>query len=104
MNKLKKNMSWKKSLGNVLKEVRFIIAPKKSGAYNFINNYKADINKNFPNFPFVIRECEGIDDFVVMRYNYGVERKENINDLTMKQIEDIFENSVNDANKVNSTL
>ena len=95
---------WKKTLGKVLKEVRFIIAPKKSGAYNFINNHKADINKNFPNLPFVIRECEGIDDFVVMRYNYGVEKKEFINNLTMKEIENIFENSVNKAPKVNSTL
>ena len=54
------------------------------------------MKENFPNFPFIIRECEGAEPLILARYSkrvflsltgYGVEVKEFTEDLTEKEIE-----------------
>ena len=53
------------------------------------NNY-LDVKSEFPNFQFIVRECEGADALVIARYRYGVERKEYLTGLSEDEIDGIF--------------
>ncbi len=100
-------MSWQKSLVKSLRELRFVISPTNkgtSGAYQFVTSAIPDIHKVSADFPVIVRECEGIDDFVLFRYDYGIEKRVNINGLNAAEIEKIVEEHVKNAKKINSTL
>ncbi len=81
-------MSWQRKIAKALKEVRFILAPERnSGANLFVQKNLPLLRDTQPDFPFIVRECEGIDDFVVFRYNFGIERKYELNDKTEQEVE-----------------
>ena len=100
-------MSWQKNLAKSLRELRFVISPTNkhiSGAYQFINSVVPDIYKTSPEFPVIVRECEGVDDFVLFKYDYGIEKRVGINGLDAGEIEKIVQEHVKNAKKINSTM
>ena len=38
----------------------------------------------------MVRECEGVDEFMVVRYDYGVEKKELLNNKSVSDIENMI--------------
>jgi len=48
----------------------FIIFPEISFAFrNFITNNYLKLKEKNPEFPFIVRECEGADPYVIARYS-----------------------------------
>jgi len=42
---------------------------------NFISNNYHNIKEVNPNLPFIVRECEEADPYIIARYQYGIEKK-----------------------------
>ena len=101
-------MSWYKKLGSALKEVRFVLSTSQNnrseGARLFLKEHYSNIIGQSPNFKFYVRECEGIDSFAIFRYDYGVEQKQLIEDLDKHNIEKLFEEKIQGAEKINKSL
>ena len=66
-------INWKK-----LKRVESSILLKQLSIYRieviylkrqFVNKNYLDVKNNFPDFLFLIRECEGVDPYVIARYS-----------------------------------
>ena len=67
-------MSWIPKLSKSLKEIRLIISPQSSNsAYSFAQKFVPQIRDTEPSFPFIVRECEGVDETIIFGYKYGVE-------------------------------
>lgn len=67
-------MSWVKQLSKSLQEIRLIISPQTNpNSLQFAQKYVPLIRKDTNNFPFLVRECEGVDEHIIFRYKYGVE-------------------------------
>ncbi|CAD8065816.1 unnamed protein product [Paramecium primaurelia] len=100
-------MSWYKQLGNSVKELRFVFCQtcgRSEGIRNLVSkNYWQWKDAN-PHFPFVVRECESIDPYVLIRYKYGVEKKALIGNLNEQELEQVLGKLVDQSNKVNSTI
>jgi NADH dehydrogenase (ubiquinone) 1 alpha subcomplex subunit 2 len=100
-------MSWQNVIGKALREIRFVVTnlnQAESPAAQFIRKNYTQVKQNSPNFAFVVRECEGIDEFVVFQYDYGKERKHLIKGLSVGEIENLVESHINQAKTINSTL
>jgi NADH dehydrogenase (ubiquinone) 1 alpha subcomplex subunit 2 len=100
-------MSWQKSIGKALREIRFVVSnlsQADSPTTQFIRQNYTPIKKEHPSFPFIVRECQGVDDFVVFQYDFGVERKQMLKGLDAQQIEQVVEQHVSQAKAINSTL
>ncbi len=70
-------MSWHKSIGGKIKELRIVCCQKgtsSAGARNFVQNNYLSVMEEHPRFLFIVREAEGAEATVMARYNYGVER------------------------------
>lgn len=100
-------MSWHKSIGKALREIRFVVSnlsQSDSPSAQFIRKNYTPIKQEHPNFPFIVRECQGVDDFVVFQYDFGVERKQLLRGLGVQDIEQLVEKHVAQAKTINSTL
>ena len=51
-----------------------------------LNNYH-NIKEVNPNLPFIVRECEEADPYIIARYRYGIEKKALIANLNEQEIE-----------------
>lgn len=100
-------MTWQAKLVRKAKELRFVVSPvnkSQKGVYGFLNSNLAGIRALDSSFPLVVRECEGIDDFMLMRFDYGVEKREDITGLSEKEIEALVSKYASEADKINKTL
>ena len=100
-------MSWQRNLVKSLRELRFVVSPTNKGAtgtYQFINSALPEIHRVSPDFPVIVRECEGVDDSVMFRYDYGIEKKVILNGLDAGEIERVVDEHVKNAKRINSTL
>merc|ERR1711935_265815 len=105
--KPRKQMSWKTSAGSKLKELRFVfcqVSDRSLGARNFVAQNYLEVKKASPNFPFIVRECEGADALVIARYRFGVEKKEYVSGMTEGEIETIVTDLVNRSDQINSSI
>ena len=56
-----------------------------------------------PNTPFVVRECAGAQPNVMARYDFGIEKRVYLHDLTEDEVDIAVGELVNQADTVNST-
>lgn len=101
-------MSWYKQLGKAFREVRLIVSgvsnTRSDGARAFIKQHYGPLLAQSPRPNFVVRECEGVDSYAVFRYDFGVEKKFPLDNLTAAQIEEMVQGRINEAEKVNKSL
>lgn len=98
-------MSWVKSLSKSFREIRLIISPQSNqAAYGFAQKYVPQVRSSDPSFPFIVRECEGVDEYMIFGYRHGVEQKFPLRNLSLQNIEDLVSKQVSNSSQVNSTL
>ena len=96
-------MSYRSALKNI-RELRFVVCQQSGhslGARQFIKNNYLDIKAANPTFPFIVRECTGAQPNVMARYDYGVERRIYLHDLTENEVDDAVAELVNQADQIN---
>jgi NADH dehydrogenase (ubiquinone) 1 alpha subcomplex subunit 2 len=67
------------------------------------NNYW-DIKNQNPTLPFIVRECEEADPYIIARYQYGIEKKALLANLNEKEIDKVVQDLVEQAKKINTSL
>lgn len=45
------------------------------------------VKQSNPDFPFIVRECEGADPYVIARYSFGVEKTALVDNLNQKEVQ-----------------
>lgn len=71
-----------------------------------------DWKKQSPEFPFIVRECEEIDPYVLVRYSkrkyikgeFGVEKKALVGNLSEQELDGVLRELVAQGQKVNSSI
>ncbi|KAM3141928.1 hypothetical protein pb186bvf_006014 [Paramecium bursaria] len=100
-------MSWVKQLGKGVKELRFIVcqtSDRSAGARSYILKNYWQWKEQQPDFPFIVRECEEVDPYILVRYRFGVEKKAFISNLDEQELEQVVSQLVGEAQKVNATI
>ncbi len=54
-----------------------------------------------PDFPLIVRECEGADPYVIARYSFGVEKTALVDNLDEKQVQQVVADLVKMTSAVN---
>ena len=67
------------------------------------NNY-IDIKEKNPETPFIVRECLNAQPTVMARYDFGVEKRVYVNNLSENEINDIVKELVEQAKDVNAAI
>ena len=83
-------MSYRAALGTTIRELRFIMCQQSAasaGARQFVAKNYGDIKAMNPTLPFIVRECTNAQPTVMARYNYGVERRVYLNDLSEAEVD-----------------
>ncbi|CAK1541337.1 unnamed protein product [Leptosia nina] len=76
-------------LGGALRELRIHLcqtSQQSAGVREFINKNYVNIKKENPNFPILIRECNGIQPRIWARYDKGVERSAPLTNLSASDV------------------
>jgi len=99
--------SWKNLLSKNLKEIRFVFcqkSPESAGARRYVHRNYLELKEANPEFPIIIRECQNAAPNVMARYDFGVEKRVFVDFKTEKEIEEIVQELVEQADKVNSHI
>lgn len=67
---------WVRTISRQLKEVRIHLcqtSKSSQGVRDFIEKYYVDLKQQNPTFPFLVRECSGVEPKLYGRYSEGVE-------------------------------
>jgi NADH dehydrogenase (ubiquinone) 1 alpha subcomplex subunit 2 len=67
------------------------------------NNY-IDIKEKNPEFPFIVRECLNAQPTVMARYDFGVEKRVYVNNLSEVEVDQIVKELVDQAKQVNAAI
>mmetsp|Transcript_12698 Transcript_12698/g.21383 ORF Transcript_12698/g.21383 Transcript_12698/m.21383 type:complete len:101 (-) Transcript_12698:78-380(-) len=100
-------MSYRAQLSKSIRELRFVMcqqSPASAGARQFIKQNYSDLKQLNPNFPLIVRECQGAQPNVMARYDFGVERRVYLNGLTEAEVDKAVGELVDQAAEVNSRL
>lgn len=65
-----------RSISKHLKEIRIHLCQtsgSSQGVRDFIDKYYVTLKENNPVFPFLIRECSGVEPKIYGRYSFGME-------------------------------
>ncbi|XP_026764647.1 NADH dehydrogenase [ubiquinone] 1 alpha subcomplex subunit 2 [Galleria mellonella] len=76
-------------LGGALRELRIHLCQtgkQSAGVREFIQQNYVNIKKENPNFPILIRECNGIQPRIWARYEKGVERSAPLTNLSASDV------------------
>ncbi|CAF2144006.1 NADH dehydrogenase [ubiquinone] 1 alpha subcomplex subunit 2 [Brassica rapa] len=82
-------MAWRGNISKSLKELRILLcqsSPASASARTFVEMNYRDLKTLNPKFPFLIRECSGIQPQLWARYDMGVERCVNLDGMSESQI------------------
>ncbi|KAH0939919.1 hypothetical protein HID58_007380 [Brassica napus] len=92
-------MAWRGNISKSLKELRILLcqsSPASASArfllhpslslWTFVEMNYRDLKTLNPKFPFLIRECSGIQPQLWARYDMGVERCVNLDGMSESQI------------------
>ncbi|CAH8363108.1 unnamed protein product [Eruca vesicaria subsp. sativa] len=82
-------MAWRGKISKSLKEVRILLcqsSPASSSTRTFVEKNYKELKTLNPKFPFLIRECSGIQPQMWARYDMGVERCLNLDGMSESQI------------------
>ncbi|XP_035680709.1 NADH dehydrogenase [ubiquinone] 1 alpha subcomplex subunit 2-like [Branchiostoma floridae] len=72
-----------------LKELRLHLCQRSAasqGVRDFVENHYVDLKKSNPQFPFLIRECSGVEPKVWARYEFGRERNLPLSNMSSDQV------------------
>ena len=100
-------MSYRASLGTAIRELRFIMCQQSAasaGARQFVAKNYSDIKALNPTLPFIVRECTNAQPTVMARYNYGVERRVYLNDLSEAEVDQVVGDLASQADQINKSL
>ena len=100
-------MSYRSAISKNIRELRFVVCQQSQhslGARQFIKNNYQSIKQSNPSFPFIVRECSNAHPNVMARYDFGVERRVYLHDLTEGEVDDAVAELVNQADKINSSV
>lgn len=84
------SQAWRKLAGGSLKELRFHFCQTSKGSEgirDFVHKNYKDLKVQNPAFPFLIRECSGIEAKVWARYGFGKERVTSVEGLDASGVE-----------------
>jgi len=90
-----------KNLANLAKHVREIrlhlcqTSSSSAGVREFIEQHYVNIKINNPKFPFLIRECSGVEPKITARYAYGVEKSVGLSQASVDEVLKTTENLCN---------
>ena len=96
-------MSYRASISSSIRELRFVMCQQSQaslGARAFVRNNYQGIKQANPGFPFIVRECANAQPTVMARYDFGIERRLYLNDLTEAEVNAAVEELVTQANSV----
>ncbi|KAG2316417.1 hypothetical protein Bca4012_067300 [Brassica carinata] len=82
-------MAWRGSISKSLKEIRILLchsSPPSACTRTFVEKNYKELKSLNPKFPFLIRECSGIQPQMWARYDMGVERCVNLDGMSETQI------------------
>lgn len=68
-----------------------------------LSNYE-DIKGQNPELPFIVRECQNAMPTVMARYDYGVERRVYVNNLSENEIDSVVKELVQQSKEINSAV
>eukprot|EP00826_Nyctotherus_ovalis_P061124 TRINITY_DN8665_c0_g1_i2.p2 TRINITY_DN8665_c0_g1~~TRINITY_DN8665_c0_g1_i2.p2 ORF type:complete len:144 (-),score=28.56 TRINITY_DN8665_c0_g1_i2:167-553(-) len=97
----------KSAITKNLRELRFILCHKSNGSKGlrtFIYNNYPKLKDANPLFPFMVRECEGVQANILARYSYGVERRVVVENCTEEEVNKVVEKLVDLASKSEEPL
>jgi NADH dehydrogenase (ubiquinone) 1 alpha subcomplex subunit 2 len=57
-----------------------------------------------PGLPFIVRECTNAQPNVMVRYDFGVEKRIYLNDLTEEEVDQAVAELVTQADDVNAAM
>ena len=100
-------MSYKQNLGKAVRELRFVMCQSHSasaGARQFVSKNYLPIKESNPSLPFIVRECNGAQPTVMARYNFGVERRVYLNNMSESEVNAVVEDLANQADQINSSI
>mmetsp|Transcript_4802 Transcript_4802/g.8960 ORF Transcript_4802/g.8960 Transcript_4802/m.8960 type:complete len:104 (-) Transcript_4802:1425-1736(-) len=98
-------MSWTRGLANRIRELRFIYcqsSPHSQGVREFVSSHYLPVKHANPSLPFIVRECESAIPMVIVRYDFGVERKAYLEGFSVREVEDAVNKLVVQAADINS--
>eukprot|EP01132_Coremiostelium_polycephalum_P010817 gene10817-13253_t len=84
-------MSWRALLSHNLQEIRIHfcqINKSSEGLRNFVVNNYVDLKRLNPKLPLLIREGHGIEPVIYARYDWGVEERKVLSDLSEQEVEE----------------
>ena len=100
-------MSYRSAIAKNIRELRFVMcqqSPASMGARQFIAKNYLDIKSQAPATPFIVRECHGAQPNVMVRYDFGVEKRVYLNELTADEVDQAVGELVLDADSVNAAV
>ena len=74
------------------------------GVRQFVAKNYLDIKQVAPATPFIVRECLGAQPNVMVRYDFGVEKRVYLNELTAEDVDAAVGELVMDADSVNAAI
>ena len=88
--------AWRQAISKNLREIRIHLcqtSESSNGVREFIERHYVDLKKQNPKFPFLIRECSGIEPRMHGRYEFGRESSISLSNLSsdqvLKELEDL---------------
>ena len=100
-------MSYRSAIAKNIRELRFVMcqqSPASMGARQFVAKNYLDIKSSAPTTPFIVRECLGAQPNVMVRYDFGVEKRVYLNELTAEEVDKAVGELVLDADSVNAAV
>ncbi|KAI9140761.1 thioredoxin-like protein [Paraphysoderma sedebokerense] len=83
-------MSWRNAISKNIRELRIHFcqtSPESNGLRTFVSQQYLNLKKDNPKLPILIREAAGVEPRIFAQYNYGVERKIAVPNMTPESIE-----------------
>ncbi|KAF7646133.1 hypothetical protein LDENG_00192570 [Lucifuga dentata] len=81
--------SFGSNLSKNLREIRVHLCQSSAasmGARDFVEQNYVALKKANPDFPFLIRECSGVQARLWARYDFGKERSVSVDNMTADQV------------------
>ena len=88
-----------RSIPKTLREIRFVLSPLRVpslGLTEFLNKNLPSIRSSHPNLKVLVRECEGIDDYIIFRSAGGREDRFYLEHIDRSNFEDVLNKVVQD--------
>ena len=64
------------------------------GLRDFVQTNYKDLKTTNPTFPFLVRECEGVEAKIWARYDFGVEKSASVEGLDVGKVEKTLQDLV----------